>query len=119
MKPNIHILSYAILILFIIFQFLRSPKPVVIDNSRMYELKIDSIRNSILDRIGIIDSLESVISANDVQIGVLEKNIIKLNRERNENKLAQKERDREIANMSGDSLVLFVRDQLMLWSAAD
>ena len=116
MKKNIiHIIFYIILIVTVIFLF-RKPA-IVVDNSHIYELRIDSIRDSILEKNIIIDSLENVIEVNDLQIGILVKNVERLINERNENRIVQNERDREITNMSNDSLVLFVRDQLRLWAA--
>jgi len=114
-KGVIHIIIYIILIVLLVIQF-RKPA-TVIDNSHIYQNRIDSIMNTIGDTQHVIDSLENVIVVNDLQIDILVKSIERLIRERNENKFTQSERDKEIASMSNDSLVLFVREQLKLWSA--
>jgi septal ring factor EnvC (AmiA/AmiB activator) len=81
-----------------------------------YELQIDSIKNEITKREKIVDSLHVIINKNDSTINDLTNYIGSLKNERTVIKKKYESRDKELKQMSNDSVVMFVREQLMLWT---
>ena len=90
---------------------------VVTDNKyKEYEYKIDSIQNNINLNMKQIDSLNSIIELNDEKFKDLVEINNRLNKDVIVNKKKYNEKNKEIQEMSNDSVVLYVRGQLMLWS---
>ena len=118
MSKGLTFFTMAGLILIILMGIFYNPNKKNIDDniSRIYELKIDSIKNEITHREQIVDSLNNIIIKNDSTINDLTSYISVL---RNERVIIRKEyenRDEELKKMSNDSIVIFVRQQLLLWA---
>jgi hypothetical protein len=103
-------------ILFGIVVNLCKPKTNPNDITIKYELQIDSIKHEICKRNHIVDSLNLVIAKNDSTIKDLTVYIGTLNNDRIVIKKKYESRDKELKEMSNDSIVMFVREQLGLWA---
>ena len=108
------ILNISVLAVF--FYYNRNRTYTDNDISRIFELKIDSIRNEILKREQIVDSLNTVVIKNDLIINDLTSYINALKNERIIIIKEYENKNEELKKRSNDSIVMFVRQQLLLWT---
>jgi len=88
----------------------------IIEKLKRYESQIDSIKKEIDKRDKIIHSLNDTIEINDVLIKNLLYIINSLKNEKIKIKGEYENRDNELKKMSNDSIVIYVREQLLLWT---